>query len=86
MASLLKQDPGSTGPAEIRLRYAPDGSDLNPEQVISSPSLGATNADLGLFDGGDLSGDTVVSWVQGSGDSTATSSSSSARRTSGLIR
>jgi hypothetical protein len=61
-----QQNPGSAGPPEIRMRYAPDGSDLDPEQVISSPTLGPTDADQGLAVGGDLAGDTAVSWAQGS--------------------
>ncbi|HEY2259807.1 MAG TPA: hypothetical protein VGH45_08840 [Solirubrobacteraceae bacterium] len=65
-----QQVPGSAGPPEIRLRYAPNGSSLNPEQVISSPGLGPSNADAGLAAGGDLSGDAAVSWVQGSGAGT----------------
>ena len=60
-----QQNPGSSGPPEIRLRYAPDGSDLDPEQVLSSPTLGPTDADDGLAVSGDLSGDTAASWVQG---------------------
>ena len=55
-----QQNPGSLGRPEIRLRYAPDGSDLDPEQIISSPALGPTDADAGLAAGGDLSGDTAV--------------------------
>jgi hypothetical protein len=43
-----QQTPGVSGPAEIRVRYAGDGADLGDEQVVSSPSLGATNADDGL--------------------------------------
>jgi hypothetical protein len=65
-----QQQPGSAGPAEIRLRYAPDGSDLLPEQVISSPNLGPTNAAHGLDAAGDLAGDAAVSWVQGTGAGT----------------
>jgi hypothetical protein len=65
-----QQVPGSQGPAEIRLRYAPNGSDLNPEQVISTAGLGPTNAGKGLAVTGDLSGDTVASWVQGTGAGT----------------
>lgn len=65
-----QQDPGIAGPAEIRLRFAPNGSDLGAEQVISSSALGATNADLGLQTGGDVSGDAAVAWVQGSGAAT----------------
>jgi hypothetical protein len=65
-----QQDTDTSPTPEIRLRYAPDGVNLNPEQVVSSPSLGATNADLGLGAGGDLAGDAAVAWVQGSGDQT----------------
>ncbi|MFZ0041488.1 MAG: PKD domain-containing protein [Solirubrobacteraceae bacterium] len=65
-----QQTPGVSGPAEIRLRYAPDGSDLGPEQIASSPAFGATNADDGLAAAGDNAGDAAVAWVQGSGAST----------------
>ena len=34
---------------EIRVRYAPNGSDLGPDQVVSSTAFGPTNADEGLF-------------------------------------
>jgi hypothetical protein len=60
-----QQSPGVAGPAEIRVRYAPDGFTLGPEQVISDPALGPADADLGLFAGGDTSGDAAVAWVQG---------------------
>ena len=66
-----QQTPGIAGPAEIRLRYASDGADLLPEQVISTPALGATDADLGLAAGGDVAGDAAAAWVQGSGASTS---------------
>jgi hypothetical protein len=62
-----QQSPGISGPAEIRVRYAPDGADLGPEQVVSSPTLGASNAGRGLAAGGDVAGDAAVAWVQGSG-------------------
>ncbi len=65
-----QQTPGSAGPAEIRLRYAADGADLGPEQVVSSPTLGATDADSGLVAGGDVAGDAALAWVQGSGAGT----------------
>jgi hypothetical protein len=65
-----QQDPGSAGVPEIRLRYAPDGVNLNPDQVLSSPTLGPTNADLGLAAGGDQAGDAAVAWVQDSGAQT----------------
>jgi hypothetical protein len=62
-----QQNPGTSGPAEIRVSYAPNGSDLGPEQVISSPGLGATDADSGLAAAGDAAGDAAIAWVQGSG-------------------
>jgi hypothetical protein len=65
-----QQNPGTTGPAEIRVRYAPNGTDLGPEQVISSPTLGATDADNGLAAGGDVAGDVAIAWVQGTGAET----------------
>lgn len=61
-----QQNPGADGP-EIRVRYAPDGSDLGPEEVVSTPGLGPTDADLGLYADGDLAGDAAIAWVQGSG-------------------
>ena len=66
-----QQTPGVSGAAEMRLRYAPDGADLGPEQVVSSPTLGATNADQGLAAAGDVAGDAAVAWVQGTGASTS---------------
>lgn len=65
-----QQDSGGGAPAEIRIRYAPDGVDLNPEQVVSSPAFGPTNAAQGLAAGGDISGDAAIAWVQGSGADT----------------
>ncbi|HEY2317149.1 MAG TPA: hypothetical protein VGH67_02540 [Solirubrobacteraceae bacterium] len=65
-----QQTPGVAGTAEIRVRYAADGTDLGPEQVVSDPSLGDTNADAGLVAAGDVSGDAAIAWVQGSGAST----------------
>lgn len=65
-----QQSPGASGPADVRVRYAPNGYDLGPEQVISSPGLGAVAADQGLFAAGDIAGDAVVAWVQGSGATT----------------
>ena len=38
-ADRLAAEPGRRR-AEIRVRYAPDGSDLGPEEVVSSPTLG----------------------------------------------
>ena len=65
-----QQDPGSVGPAEIRIRYEPHAATLGPEQVVSSPGQGPTNAALGLVAGGDVGGDTAIAWVQGTGAST----------------
>ncbi len=65
-----QQTPGVAGGAEIRLRFAPNGGDLGPEQVISSPSYGATSADQGLAAAGDVAGDAAAAWVQGSGAAT----------------
>ena len=65
-----QQSPGIAGPAEIRLRYAADGADFSPEEVVSSPTLGATDADQGLVAAGDVSGDAAVAWVQGTGAGT----------------
>jgi PKD domain len=65
-----QQTPGVAGTAEIRVRYAADGSDLGPEQVVSDPSLGASDAHAGLVAAGDVSGDAAIAWVQGSGTST----------------
>jgi len=60
-----QQDPGEHGLPEIRIRYAPDGVDLNPETVLSSPSFGPTDAADGLATSGDWAGDAAVVWVQG---------------------
>jgi hypothetical protein len=66
-----QQTPGVAGTPEIRVRYAADGSDLGPEQVVSDPSLGATDAGHGLVAAGDVSGDAAVAWVQGTGPGTS---------------
>ena len=65
-----QQAPGSTGPAEIRVRYEPRASTLGPEQVVSAPGQGPTNAALGLFAAGDVGGDAAIAWVQGADAST----------------
>lgn len=65
-----QQDPGSSTVPEIRMRYASDGVTLNPEEVVSSPTLGPTEAGQGLFAGGDLAGDSAIAWVQGTGGQT----------------
>jgi hypothetical protein len=64
-----QQTPGTTGPAEIRLRYEPRASTLGPEMVVSSPASGATDAERGLAAAGDAGGDAAAAWVQGAGDS-----------------
>lgn len=64
-----QQTPGSTGPAEIRLRYEPRTSSLGPEMVVSSPASGPTDAARGLVAAGDVGGDAAAAWVQGTGAS-----------------
>ena len=64
-----QQNPGAFGTPEIRARYY-DGSTLGPEQVLSSPGQGPTNANSGLATAGDVAGDAAVAWVQGSGSGT----------------
>jgi hypothetical protein len=58
---------GSSPMPEIRVRYSPDGIQLDPDLIVSTPNLGAANADLGLFAGGDLAGDAAIAWVQSNG-------------------
>jgi hypothetical protein len=65
-----QQDPGSTGPAEIRVRYEPRASTLGPEMIVSNPSSGPTDAARGLAAAGDVGGDAAIAWVQGTGAST----------------
>ncbi|MBV9808080.1 MAG: hypothetical protein JO286_12895 [Solirubrobacterales bacterium] len=65
-----QQDPGSTGSAEIRVRYQSRAPALGPEQVVSAPGQGPTDATRGLFADGDVSGDAAIAWVQGTGAST----------------
>ena len=65
-----QQDPGTTGPAEVRVRYEPRASSLGPELVVSSPGQGATDAGRGLAAAGDVGGDAAIAWVQGTGPST----------------
>jgi hypothetical protein len=65
-----QQDPGVAGIPEIRIRYAQDGIDLGPEQVVSTPSLGPAEAASGLYAAGDTAGDAVIAWAQGTGATT----------------
>jgi hypothetical protein len=60
-----QHDPGASQMPEIRIRYAPQESGLGPEQVLSSTAQGPTDAAAGLAGGGDVAGDAVVAWVQG---------------------
>jgi hypothetical protein len=65
-----QQDPGSAGPAEIRVRYEPRASTLGPEMIVSNPAQGPTDAARGLDAAGDVGGDGAIAWVQGTGTST----------------
>jgi hypothetical protein len=65
-----QQDPGTTGAAEIRIRYEPRAAILGPEQIVSSPGQGPTDAGRGLAAAGDAGGDAAIAWVQGTGAST----------------
>jgi hypothetical protein len=60
------QQSPTLGGSQILVRYAQDGSDLGPAQVVSG-SAGSSNAAAGLAAGGDVAGDAAVAWVQGSG-------------------
>ncbi len=60
-----QQQPGGTGPSEIRVRYAPDGSTLGPEMVASSSAQGPVDAADGITAGGDVYGEAAVAWLQG---------------------
>jgi len=60
----FQQNPGSAGVAEVRTRYAQQGT-LGPEMVLSNPSQGATDAADGLAGAGDVAGDAAVAWIQG---------------------
>jgi hypothetical protein len=64
-----QQTPGTTGPAEIRLRYEARASSLGPEMVVSSPASGPADAARGLAAAGDAGGDAAAAWVQGTGAS-----------------
>jgi hypothetical protein len=66
-----QQQPGSSGPTEIRVRYAPRDASLGPEMVISSPTQGPIDAGDGLAAAGDVSGEAAVAWLQGAPASSA---------------
>jgi hypothetical protein len=69
-----QQEPGSGPGGDIRYRFAPDGTTLGPETVVSSPTGGPTDATFGgptdatdgLAAAGDTSGDVAIAWLQGS--------------------
>lgn len=60
-----QQQPGASGPSEIRVRYAPDGSTLGSEVVASSSAQGPIDAADGIAAGGDVYGEAAVAWLQG---------------------
>jgi hypothetical protein len=60
-----QQEPGASGPSEIRVRYAPDGVTPGPEMVASSPAQGPVDAADGIAVGGDVYGEAAVAWLQG---------------------
>lgn len=59
-----QQDSGLPATPEIRVRFAQDGRDLGPEQVLSTPTQGAADAADGLSAGGNAAGEAAVAWVQ----------------------
>jgi hypothetical protein len=64
---LIAWQQSTSSGAAITLRYAPTLGNLGPEQVVSNPLQGPTDAAAGLFTGGDGAGDAAAAWVQGSG-------------------
>jgi hypothetical protein len=60
-----QHDAGFLGGTEVRARYFTVNNGLFPEQVVSNPSWGPTNAANGIAAGGDQNGDVAVAWVQG---------------------
>ncbi len=60
-----QQQPGASGPSEIRVRYAPDGATLGPEMVASSAAQGPVDAADGIAAAGDVYGEPAVAWLQG---------------------
>ena len=60
-----QQNPGSSGVPEVRVRYAPAGSGLGPEVVVSTPAQGPTDVGDGFAADGDVAGDAAVAWLQG---------------------
>jgi hypothetical protein len=60
-----QQQPGGSGPSEIRVRYAPDGSTLGPDMVTSTSAQGPVDAADGISAAGDVYGEAAVAWLQG---------------------
>ncbi len=59
-----QRDPGTAGPAEIRMRYGARDGTLGPELVLSSPAQGPADAANGLAAAGNVSGEVLVAWAQ----------------------
>jgi hypothetical protein len=66
-----QQEPGSAGPSEVRVRFAPSGASLGPEMVVSSPAQGPVDAADGIAAAGDVNGEAAVAWLQGAPGSTS---------------
>ncbi len=64
------QESPAGGSPQIRDRFF-DGTSFGPEQVLSSPAMGPTDAADGLLSDGDGAADAVAVWVQGSAGSRA---------------
>ncbi len=64
-STLIAWQESSAFGSEIELRYAADGATLGPEQVVSDPIEGPTDAADGLAAAGDGDGDAAAAWVQG---------------------
>ena len=64
-----QESPAADSP-QIRARFF-DGTSFGPEQVLSSPAMGPTDAADGLLADGDGAADAVAVWVQGSAGSRA---------------
>lgn len=67
-----QQEPGTSAPSEIRVRYAPAaGNDLGSEMVVSTPAEGPIDAADGIAAAGDVYGEAAVAWLQGTAGSSA---------------
>ena len=65
-----QQESGALGVPEILLRLTDASGSLGPQQAISSPFDGPSEAADGLAVGADVLGDVAAAWVQGTGNST----------------